>query len=490
MERQIRRLAAFTLVLFGLLALNVNYIQVIAADDLRNNPANKRLLIQEYRVNRGEILSAGQEQVVARSRETEGELRYQRRYPQADLYAHLTGYYSVVFGRSELEQTYNEYLSGRAAEMFPQRFVDEILGRDKQGAHLILTVRHGLQQIAAEALGSREGAVAAINPQTGEVLALVANPSYNPNELASHDPKEIRAAWDRLNEAEDRPMVSRATDDFFPPGSAFKVVTAAAALEGGMTPDTTFPNPPSLDLPQTDRNLHNFGNAHCAGGASEITLATALEVSCNVTFAQLGLELGAEALIEQSRRFGFSGSRIDFDIPFQQGAIPDAAEFEDNLPGVAQSAIGQRDVRTNVLHMALVAGAIGNDGVMMVPQLVDQIRDPDGRVIRRLRPAEYGRPMSPGNADALTGMMRAVVDEGTGEAAQIPGVAVAGKTGTAQTGDDRDPHAWFIAFAPAERPTVAVAVVVLSGGDVGSEATGGAVAAPIAKAVMEAALTG
>lgn len=487
MERQIRAVATGFLILFGLLGLNINYIQVIASSDLANNPANKRLLIQEYDVQRGQILAADRRTVIATSEETEGALKYLRRYPLGRLYAHMSGYYSFVFGRAELEQSYNDLLSGRAPEVALQTFVDEVLGRDRRGASLVLTIDPRLQQTAAESLGDRPGAVAAVNPQTGEVLALVANPSFDPNVLSSHNGETIRSAWKRLNEDPDKPLLSAATDDFFPPGSTFKIVVAAAALENGVTPDTTFPNPPELDLPQTTRTLQNFGGDHCLGGASEITLAQALEVSCNVVFAEVGLALGAEKLAEQSRAFGYAGD-IDFDIPFQEGNFPPAESFAEDLPGVAFSAIGQKDVRTNVLHMALIAGSIGNGGVMMEPKLVQEVRDPTGRIVRRLSPETFGQPMSPQNADALTRMMQAVVESGTGTAAQISGVAVAGKTGTAQN-PGGDPHAWFVSFAPAEQPTIAVAVVVLNGGDLGSEATGGAIAAPIARTVMEEALT-
>src|ERR687891_275207 len=489
MERQIRLVATGFLILFGLLALNINYIQVIAASDLANNPANKRLLIQEYDVQRGQILGADGRTVIATSEETEGARKYLRRYPEGRLYAHLSGYYSFVFGRAELEQTYNDELSGRAPEVALQTFVDEVLGRDRRGASLVLTIDPHLQQTAASGLGDRPGAVAAINPQTGEVLALVANPSYDPNVLYSHDGRAVRDAWKQLNADPDKPLVSVASDDFFPPGSTFKIVTAAAALENGQRPSTTYPNPPVLDLPQTTADLHNFGGDHCLGGASRISLADALKVSCNVAFAQVGLRLGAERLVEQAHRFGFS-ERIDFDIPFQEGAIPDVGAFEQDLPAVAQSAIGQRDVATNVLHLALIAGAIGNGGVLMEPKLVAEIRDQSGRVIRGLEPEMWGRPMSGRNARTLTQMMQAVVDAGTGTAAQIPGVAVAGKTGAAQQAGGEPPHAWFVGFAPAGRPTIAVAVVVLNGGDLGSEATGGALSAPIAKRVMELALRG
>jgi peptidoglycan glycosyltransferase len=241
-----------------------------------------------------------------------------------------------------------------------------------------------------------------------------------------------------------------------------------------------------LDLPQTDNTLQNFGGDHCLGGASQISLAQALQISCNVAFGEIGLEVGADNLVGQTRRFGFD-QEIEFDVPFAEGQIPPASEFEQDLPGVAYSAIGQQSVGANPLSMAMTVGAIGNEGVLMKPRLVREIRDSSGRVVTTFGPQELGRAMSEGNAAQLTAMMESVVQAGTGTAAQIPGVSVAGKTGTAQH-PRGDPHAWFVCFAPAGNPRIAVAVVVLNGGSLGSEATGGAVAAPIARAVVQAAL--
>jgi peptidoglycan glycosyltransferase len=269
-------------------------------------------------------------------------------------------------------------------------------------------------------------------------------------------------------------------------------VTASAALENGYGPDSTWPNPSELDLPLTDLTLSNFGGEHCAGGAAQITLAEALTESCNVTFGEIGLELGPDKLAEQARLYGFTAEAgddsIPFDIPWVPGVFPDAATFEGRDPAVALSAIGQQDVLANPLQMALVAGAIGNGGSLMRPRLVGEIRDPSGQVIQTFDPEEWSQPLSSANAAALTQMMVSVVSSGTGTAAQIPGVEVAGKTGTAQHGEGEAPHAWFTSFAPAQDPQIAVAVVVLDGGSLGSEATGGQVAAPIARAVLEAAL--
>jgi peptidoglycan glycosyltransferase len=486
MDRQIRRLAIGFLVLFAALAVNLNYIQVIAADRLANDNANKRLLLEEYEIDRGLILASDRITVLADTRRTGGDLKYQRMYPQpADLgYGHLTGYHSFVYGRTELEQRFNDELSARADELFPQRLIDEFLGRDLKGASLVTSIDPDLQAMAAEALAGSEGAVAALDPRTGDVLALVSSPTYDPNPLASHNPREVRRAYQQLDPDEpDSPLVSRATDTFFPPGSSFKIVTAAAALEQGLGADHLLPNPTSYDVPQTTNDLDNFGGSQCPGG-SEIDMASALQISCNVYFAQLAVELGPQALVDQAQRFGFSQD-IPFDIPFVESEIPPVSAFEMDTPAVAQSGIGQRDVRTNVLHMALVAGSIGNSGVMMQPRLVKEIRDPEGRPLGQFGASEYGQPLSELNASILTEMMVSVVQSGTGTAAQIPGITVAGKTGTAQTAEGEAPHAWFVAFAPADDPEIAVAVVVLNGGDLGSEATGGQLSAPIARSLIE-----
>jgi peptidoglycan glycosyltransferase len=466
---------------------------VVASERLADNPANAtRQLIAEYRVERGSILAADRRTVLALSRKSPGQLKYQRHYPQGPLYADITGYYSIIFGRSELEQAYNSYLSGDAPELIPQTLIDQVLGRPRRGATVVTTIDPAIQRAAERELGNQPGGVVAIDPHTGDVKAIVANPTYDPNELASQDPKEVRAAWDGLNSNPDKPLLSRAIDELYPPGSTFKLVTAAAALENGFGPDSTWTNPPVLDLPQTTATLENFGGEHCLGGASQITLAQALTISCNVVFGEIGLRLGGDKLAAQAHAFGFapdaSSGDVLFDIPFQTGVFPDASYFSDRLPAVALSAIGQDNVAANPMQMALVASAIANGGSEMRPRLVSEIRDPSGQVVESFAPEVFGQPISSQTAIQLTQMMVSVVQSGTGTAAQIPGVEVAGKTGTAQHGEGLAPHAWFVSFAPAQNPKIAVAVIVLDGGSLGSEATGGVVAAPIARAVMEAAL--
>jgi penicillin-binding protein A len=486
MNRQIRRLGFAFVGLFVLLFAAVNYIQVYAASDLANNPSNQRLLLQEYNVHRGQILARDERTILATSKASGGKLKYLRTYPRPRLYAGITGYYSVVYGRYGLEQSQNDWLSGRASELLPQNLVDEMLGRDKRGATVITTIDPALQRVAARELGSLPGGVVAMDPRTGEIVALVANPSYDPNALSSHDLDEVRAARAKLINDPDKPLLSRAAQELFPPGSTFKLVTAAAALENGMRPDTRFPNPAVLELPQTTHQLHNFGGEHCFGGASQLTIAQALQISCNVVFGEIGLKLGADKLVRQAQLFGFDQD-IPLEIPFAEGRIPPVRDFQNALPAVAFSAIGQQSVGANPLQMALVGAAIANGGVEMNPRLVKEIRDPSGRVIKTFRPKQWGRPISARTAQQLTRMMISVVESGTGAAAQIPGVTVAGKTGTAETASG-NPHAWFVSFAPAENPEIVVAVVVLNGGSLGSEATGGQVAAPIARAVIQAAV--
>ncbi len=504
MNRRIRRLGVALVILFGFLFFQVSYIQVFASERIAGNPANAtRQIIAEYRVDRGRILSADG-LVLAQSDATTGHATflYQRTYPDGPLFADLTGYYSRIYGRSELEQSMNPYLSGNAAELTVSTFADLVLGRPKKGGTVVTTIDAALQRVASDALGSLPGAVVAIDPTTGDVLALVSNPTFDPNELSSQDGAEVRASWERLNADPSRPLVSRANDELYPPGSTFKIVTAAAALEDGYGLDSTWPNPHELDLPLTEGTIQNFGGSQCPGG-SKTTLLTAFTNSCNVIFGEIGLTIGAQKLSDQAHAFGFCQTdppllteciepTIPFDIPFESGRFPVESYFDQNDPLVAISAIGQDNVLANPMQMALVASAVANGGIMMSPRLVTEIRDPQGRVIRRFDPSEYGRPISEQTADALRIMMVNVVAAGTGQAAQISGYTVAGKTGTAQHGGpDSAPHAWFISFAPAgegQVPTIAVAVIVLDGGNLGNEATGGAIAAPIARQVMEAFL--
>lgn len=487
MNAPLRRVAATCLVLFGLLLLNVNYRQVVKAGDYRDNARNSRVIVRNYERERGSIALAGPGRpLIANSVETQGRLKYLRTYPPKELYAHVTGYYSLIYGRDGLEETEDRVLSGEDPRLFVKRLSDTLTGREPRGGDVIVTLQQAAQQAAYDGLKGKRGAVVALDPRTGAVLAMASAPTYDPNRLSSFDPKAIRDYHAALTaDGAGDPLLNRAISQTYPPGSTFKVITAAAALQHGVTPDTQIPSPTVLDLPQSTATLRNFGGETCGNGTTT-TLADALRISCNTAFAQLGLTLGADTLHAQAQAFGFGDSDLTVPEPVAESVVPPDLD----LPSLAQSAIGQRDVRVTPLQMALVAAGIANGGTIMKPYVVREVRAPDLTRLSLAQPETYRHAVPRDVADQLRAMMEAVVTSGTGTAAQIPGVRVAGKTGTAQNAPGAAPHAWFIGFAPAQDPQVAVAVIVENGGDAGSEATGGRVAAPIAKAVMRAVLGG
>lgn len=507
MDRRIRRLGFGLVGLFALLFAQLSYVQVIHADYIKALPANaRRQIIAEYKVERGPILSADGV-VLARSvrnPERRAELLFQRVYDEGSRYAGLTGYYSRVFGRDGLEQAANPYLSGDAPDLAISTFTDLILGRERKGGTIVTTIVTDLQEAAEQALGNQAGAVVAIEPETGDVLALYANPTYDPNTISSGSDGDIVDAWESINADPANPLISLAKDELFLPGSTGKLITASAALEARIDPDEViWPNPRFLDLPQTTNQLANFGDSLCNGGSARVSMAEAFKESCNVTFAEIGLDLGARAMSEQAEAFGFCPTNpparieceaptIPFLLPWANGRFPEPGYFAERQPQLAYSAIGLDNVVTNPLHMALIAAAIANDGMMMQPRLVTAVRDHTGKIVREFEPEEYGQPISDGTAREMRRMMLSVTESGTASSA-FSGfrIDVAGKTGTATNGEGRDPNAWFTAFAPAGlgRPAeIAVAVIVLDGGSLGSEATGGQVAAPIARAVIDAYL--
>ncbi|MDP9067735.1 MAG: penicillin-binding transpeptidase domain-containing protein [Actinomycetota bacterium] len=482
MQRQIRKVGFGLVVAFMAVFFQLNYVQIFAAERIASNNANVRSLLREYSIARGDILTLDGTRVAV-SEPTGDRLEYRRSYPGGALYGHITGYYSIRYGTSRIESAYNEQLLGDSGVISMQDIQDQFLGSGEEGDDVRLTIHSRLQEVARSALGDNEGAVVALDPQSGEVRAMWSNPSYDPTPLASHDGKEAKRYWESLNpDSPTGPLVSRVTSVGYPPGSTAKVVTAAAALESKYEPDSVFPDPVELELPQTDETLTNFTKTSCAGG--QIDLRTALEVSCDTTFAMLGMEIPNE-IRQMAEAIGFN-EPIPFDVGTEPSNFPEVGE--DAKPFQAYVGIGQGDVVATPLQMALVAATVANGGEVPRPQLVREVIDPSGGIVDRIQPESLGTAMSSETAREVTELMEAVVhgDNGTGQAAQIPGVTVAGKTGTAQTVEGENPHVWFIAFAPVEDPQLAVAVIVESGGTVGSEATGGAVAAPIAKQVLEA----
>ncbi|MDR6863261.1 penicillin-binding transpeptidase domain-containing protein [Phycicoccus sp. 3266] len=483
MNAPIRRLSTVVALLFSALLVSTTLIQFVQARSLNERPDNRRTLLATYARERGQILVGGAP--IAKSVPSKDELKWLRTYPKKDLYAHVTGYYSFTYGAGGgIEGAEDSLLSGASDKLFYRRVSDILTGKEQTGASLELTLDAKAQAAADKALGNQRGAVVALNPKTGEVLALVSHPSYDPSVLSSHDTTKVVAAWKKLNADGDRPMVDRAiAGNLYPPGSTFKVVTTAAALESGkFTEESQIPGPATLDLPQTTVNLPNDDRRPC-GPNDKTSLTHALEISCNTAYGWLGMQVGADAFRAQAAKFGI-GDRLSIPMTVTPSSVP--AQL--NEPQLAQSAIGQYDVRVTPLQMAMVAAAIANKGIVMKPYLVSKVTSSDLETIDEAQPEQLSQAVSANTAAALTRMMETVVKSGTGTAAQISGVEVAGKTGTAQHATGQPPHAWFISFAPAQDPKVAVAVVVEDGGNAGSEAFGGRVAAPIAKAVMEAVL--
>jgi penicillin-binding protein A len=477
---QIRRVGLGLLVAFMAVFIQLNYVQIFAAEEIAGNDANIRSLLREYSIKRGDIVTIDGV-TVAQSVPSNGRLKYLRRYPEGELYGHITGYYSLVFGTDRIERSYNEQLLGSTGVISMQDIQDRFLGSGERGEDVRLTIHSELQQEARDALGDNLGSIVAIDPQTGAIRAMWSNPSFDPNPLTTHDTKEIRAAWRDLNSRSPNPLQHIATSRGFPPGSTFKVVTAAAALDSGKyNPSSVFPDQPTIDLPQTDETLTNFSKTACTG-TGQIDLFTALEISCDTTFALIGLDIPDE-LHSMAEKLGFN-DRIPFDVATEASSFPVVPD--DQAPFRAFAGIGQGDVVATPLQMALVAATVANDGKVPRPRLVEEVIDASGSIVNAPPQETLGTAMSETTANQLTDMMVAVVDSGTGVNAQIEGVDVAGKTGTAQSTAGAAPHAWFICFAPADDPQLAVAVFVANGGSFGAEATGGTVAAPMARRILE-----
>jgi peptidoglycan glycosyltransferase len=454
-------------------------LQFLKAPELNAMPGNQRVLLTEYSRERGPIM-VGQAPV-AFSVATKDTLKYRRMYSAGPMFASATGFYSIVYGATGLEKAENAVLSGNDPALWVDRMQQLVAGRENSGGGVTTTLSAAAQQAAWDGIRSRVGSVVAIEPATGRILAQVQSPSFDPQELSSHSSAKIKKYYDQLEADPNKPLLNRPIAKTNPPGSTFKVVTAAAALESGrFTPDSVIPGPKVYQLPNSTKTLPNWTGAEC-GPNGKVTLREALAISCNTAFAWLGNELGADALREQAKKFGFENG---FQTPLRVATSrfptdPDPAQL-------AMSAIGQFDVRATTLQMAMVAASVANEGVTMNPKLVEEITSPDLTPLQTLKPSDFRRAMTPEHAAQLNEMMVNVVSHGTGSNAAIPGVAVAGKTGTAQTAPDRPSIAWFISFAPAVNPQVAVAVAVEDGPP--GEVSGNQLAAPIAKAVMQAVL--
>ncbi|ANJ25409.1 peptidoglycan D,D-transpeptidase FtsI family protein [Agromyces aureus] len=482
MNRELKRVSIFSLLMFVALFVSTTVIQYFAAGDLAADPRNARTLYASFSVERGPILVDGTP--VAFSQPSDDDYKFLRVYPNGPLYAGITGYIPVNGEATGLESSLNEYLSGQDSSQFFDKINRLISGQDPMGASVDIAIDPVAQQAAWDALGDYQGSVVVTEPATGRILAMVTKPTFDPNSMVVHDGAAVEATYEGLLADPSEPLINRAIGgDMNPPGSVFKLVVTAAALESGRyTPESTFPNPGTLTLPGTDSVVINSGGGTCGGGAT-VTLADALRLSCNIPFAELGMELGDDAIREQAEKFGFNH---EFEIP----TTTEASVYPRGLdePQTALSAFGQYTVRATPLQMAVVSATIANGGIVMNPNLVDQITAPDFTPLQEFEGSEFGRAISEDTAKTMTQMMVNGVESGAASNARIDGVSVAGKTGTAENGED-DPYTlWFTGFAPADNPQYAITVLVEDGGGLGQEGYGNLIAAPIAKQVLEAVL--
>lgn len=483
MIRHIRHAAAFCLLLLVALLVNAARVQVFEAGELDDNPANRRTTIARYDQPRGNILVGGRS--VTGSKDTGDQLAYERTYRDGPLYAPVTGYASQTYGTTLIEHAEDGILSGTDSMLAPLPFWNDITRGRQPGGDVVTTIKDSVQRAAYEGLGGRRGAVAAVDPTTGEILALVSTPSYDPGRLSGTG-SSVTDAWRELNASGSQPMLNRAIRQTYPPGSTFKIVTAAAALDAEVVtdPDAETDTPSPYVLPGTSTTLPNE-----ARGCEQASLAEAIRVSCNTVMAHLGVEVGLDGMVEAVGRFGFN----DTELKIPSGVAKSNFDTDMSDDQLALSSIGQFDTTATPLQMAMVAAAVANGGDLMRPHLVDRTTTHSGSTVRTTGPRSYHRAMNPMTAMQLRQMMIDVVQDGTGSNAAIDGVTVGGKTGTAQHGIDNSgtPYAWFISWAQAAdtgRPAVAVAVVVEDASADRADISGGGSAAPIARSVMEAAL--
>ncbi|MGW5848162.1 peptidoglycan D,D-transpeptidase FtsI family protein [Streptomyces sp. NPDC055254] len=484
MNKPLRRISLFCGLLVLALLVRTNWLQYVQAEDLSTRKENRRVQIAQYATERGNIIVKGNP--ITGSAETDGsDYKYKRTYLDGPLWAPVTGYASQAFGATQLESLEDGILTGNDDRLFFDRTIGMFTGEKKQGGNVVTTLNPAAQKAAFEALGKTKGAAVAIDPRTGAILALVSTPSYDPSRFAGNS-KTDEKAWVELKDSEDKNLVNRALRETYPPGSTFKVVTAAAALEHGVVKGIDDPTdtPDPYFLPGTKTEMINH-----ASGCKEASLNEAMRVSCNSVFANLGDKVTRDKMVETSEKFGFNNDKIDTPVR----AFASVYDKKMGKDGNAQSSIGQFNTAATPLQMAMVTAAIANDGKLMKPYMVDHLTAPNLDIIEKHSPQEMSRPLSADNAQKIQQMMVNVVEKGTGTKAKIKDVTVGGKTGTAQHGEGnkKRPYAWFISYAqnPDGSSPVAVAVVIEDSDASRDDISGGGLAAPVAKAVMEAVLS-
>ncbi|MEV5104222.1 peptidoglycan D,D-transpeptidase FtsI family protein [Streptomyces massasporeus] len=488
MNKPLRRIAIFCGLLVLALLVRDNWIQYVQADELRTDKNNRRVTIERYASPRGDIIVDGKP--ITGSAESSGsDFRFKRTYKDGPMWAPVTGYASQAFGASQLENLEDGILTGNDDRLFFRNTLDMLTGKKQQGGNVVTTLNAAAQKAAYNGLMRQggKGAVAALDPSTGKILALASYPSYDPSSFAGNSTSKDGGAWSKLQKKNNPndPMLNRALRETYPPGSTFKVVTAAAALEDELytSADAKTDSPDPWVMTGTNTKLPNEGNIPCKNA----TLRVALQYSCNTVFGKIGADLGNDKMLDMTKKFGFDEEHF---TPVRSNA----SVFSDDMnpSQTALSSIGQYNTAATPLQMAMVASAVANDGKLMKPYMVDELQSSGVDPIEKTDPEELSQPLSAENAQILQSMMETVVDKGTGSNAKIDGVTVGGKTGTAQHGVDNseNPYAWFISYAKGEDGSspVAVAVVVEDDNAVRDDISGGGLAAPIARNVMEAVI--
>ena len=497
MNRQIRQVAFLVLAMFTALSLSVTSVQGLARpaiwepwsanNALNSDGRNSRTVNRDFDTDRGPILLADQTTAASteKSENGQGSDDYQRVYANGPLYAPVTGYFSPAFASmTGMEQAGNSVLNGDDPSLFSSRIKTLVTGGSQRGGAVQLTIDPEVQQAAYDALAGREGAVVALDPSTGAILAMVSSPSYDPSAFASQDASAANEASKTLSEDSSRPLDNRTiAGNRYPPGSTFKIITTAAALRTGkITPDAEVDAPDTITLPGTNHSLENYGGESCGGRTS---FSHAFAQSCNTPFAQMAIDVGEEELAKEAHSWGFDS---DLSIPLK--VTPSVYPHNDSQAQTAMAGIGQASVQATPLMMAMVAATVANDGEQMTPYLVSRTLDPDLNEVSTTSKKVARTPIDSATAKSLSSLMQTAVTEGTGTNAQVAGVQVAGKTGTAETGSDTGPTTWFAGFAGTDinKPQVALAVVLDGNADTEDKATGGKVAGPVAAQVIDAAV--
>ncbi|MEU9050619.1 penicillin-binding transpeptidase domain-containing protein [Streptomyces sp. NPDC048384] len=479
MNKTIRRASVFTLLLVFALLVRATWVQFYDGQALADDKNNRRNTMALYSQPLGNIIVGG-EAVTGSAPTKSGDLAYKRTYTDGSLYSAVTGYSSQAFGATQLEGIYQDLLDGSDTRV--KSVMDTITDKRADPGNVITTIDPDVQKAAYDALGDKKGAAVAIDPATGKILAVVSTPSYDPSRITTGDSE----AWKQLTKDPEKPMTNRALRQPLPPGSTFKLVVAAAALEDGLysSVDEKTKSPDPYPLPDTNRELGNENpNAPC----EDASIRVALQYSCNNVFGKMAVDLGQDKVRETAEKFGFNDEEQDVPVRAYPSVYPSAMD----RPQTALSGIGQFDVTATPLQIAMVSAAIANGGKLVSPHMVSQITDGGGDVLENYDDsAETKEIVSSDTAEQLQSAMQTVVEEGTGTNARIPGATVGGKTGTAQHGEknSKTPYAWFTSYGKADGKEVAVAVIVEQSNASRSEVSGNGLAAPVAKKVMEAAL--